>query len=112
MVGKGLINRPQSTTDVLLYETRYSSFLIHTVDYRTFSDSITISLDADHEMSPEGQPMYCGYQYDIVLDDKLVERIEGFNVLAASPDATNITIQEGRAKIAVQIMDNDSKMCQ
>ncbi len=44
---------------------------------------------------------------DIVLDDKLVEGMEGFNLLADSSDVTNATIQEGRANMVVQIMDND-----
>ena len=80
------------------------------IDYRVFNDTIVIFPGGNYTFSPDGNPLYCSYQYYVVIDDVEVENTNfEFFFLEISPIGVAIETQVFGSLGPVFIIDDDSK---
>ena len=80
------------------------------MDFRNFTGYITISPGLEHDYSPRGFPLYCNTEYDVIIDDRQVEKTDNefFILFVGTEDQPYVTVDTDTA--FVFIVDDDSKL--
>ncbi len=81
------------------------------VDYRPFNDTILISPDIEYELSPAGRPLFCSFEYGVIIDDNEVERtdFEYFLLRVAPTGTSGVRVHDHRDIAYIFIVDDDSE---